>query len=80
MYFFKNFILMIFIIFTLSGCLAELSVVSTAAGAAMTAQEVEEEHNGDFWQYTKDKANSLYNYLEEKLSNEHKDEDHIVTY
>jgi len=47
-----------------SGCFA---TVATAGGAAMTAQEVDEEYNGSFIDYIKDKSQSFYRYLKKKL-------------
>lgn len=53
---------------SLSGCVAELMVMGTAVSVAATAQEVEEDHDGNVWDYVKDKYNSLKSYAERKMN------------
>ncbi|QOG13072.1 hypothetical protein [Arcobacter sp. FWKO B] len=58
-----------FISFSLSGCVAELMLAGTAVSVASTAQEVEEEHNNNFFSYVESKWTSLKSYIERKTSN-----------
>lgn len=53
---------------SLSGCVAELMVMGTAVSVAATAQEVEDDHDGNVWDYVKDKYNSLKSYAERKMN------------
>jgi len=43
-------------------------VMGTAVSVAATAQEVEEDHDGNVWDYVKDKYNSLKSYAERKMN------------
>ncbi|MDY0321946.1 MAG: hypothetical protein RBR23_09450 [Arcobacteraceae bacterium] len=61
-------ILNILVALSLSGCVAELMVMGTAVSVAATAQEVEEDHDGNVWDYVKDKYNSLKSYAERKMN------------
>lgn len=58
----------ILIALCLSGCVAELMVMGTAVSVAATAQELEDDHNGNVWDYVTDKYNSLKSYAERKLN------------
>jgi len=64
MNYFKVFILNLFIIFTLSGC---ITLLATAGSAAMTAQEVDEDYDGSFKDYVEDKSTSFYDYVKRKF-------------
>ena len=44
-------------------------MTGTVAGAALTAQEVEEDYDNDIIDYTIDKSKSLYNYIDKKVNN-----------
>ncbi len=64
MKYFKSFLLLIFINLFFSGCIA---LLATAGGAAMTAQEVDEEYDGSYVDYITDKSTSLYKYVKRKM-------------
>jgi hypothetical protein len=57
----------ILVIIFFSGC-GPLTIVTTAFSVVTTAQEVEEEYEGDFGDYVDDKMETTYEYLEEKTS------------
>jgi hypothetical protein len=44
------------------------SDLGTAVSVAATAQELEDDHNGNVWDYVTDKYNSLKSYAERKLN------------
>ncbi|MCK9337934.1 MAG: hypothetical protein M0P43_08905 [Arcobacteraceae bacterium] len=48
--------------------MAELMLAGTAVSVAATAQEVEEDHKGNIWDYVTDKYNSLKSYVERKVN------------
>lgn len=54
--------------FLLSGCVATAMGVASVASVTLTAQEIEDEHNGSLWSYTKEKAGKLYDYVEKKAN------------
>lgn len=64
----KFFLVNVLLALTLSGCVAELMVMGTAVSVAATAQELEDDHNGNVWDYVKDKYNSLKSYAERKMN------------
>jgi len=64
MRFIKLYIVSIVIILFFSGCIA---TIATVGGAAMTAQEVDEEYDGSYTKYITDKTNSLYKYVKRKI-------------
>lgn len=64
----KLVILNIVLAMSLSGCVAELMVMGTVVSVAATAQELEDDHNGNVWDYVTDKYNSLKSYAERKLN------------
>lgn len=65
----KSLFLVLFVsLFTFSGCVGELMLAGTAVSAASTAQEVEDEHNGDFFEYVGEKYQSLKSYIKRKVN------------
>lgn len=61
-------LLLLTVPFLLSGCVATAMGVASVAGVTLTAQEIEEQHNGSLWSYTKEKAGKLYDYVEKKAN------------
>jgi len=55
----------LFLVFTFSGCIA---TVAATVGAVSTAQEVEEDYDNNFIEYVTDKTESMYYYIEDKLT------------
>ena len=68
MKFIKIILFNITLVITLSGCVAELMLAGTAVSVAATAQEVEEDHKGNIWDYITDKYHSLKSYVERKVN------------
>jgi hypothetical protein len=54
-----------FLVFFLQGC-GPLTIITTAITGIMTAQEIEEEYDGDVNYYFNDKVDSTYEYIEKK--------------
>lgn len=65
----RSFILLLLIMSLFQGC-GPLSIVTTTYSIITTAQEVEEEYEGDFSDYMDDKIENTYDYVEEKVSKE----------
>ncbi len=64
----SHFFIVLLFGFSLQGC-GGLMLVSSALTGVMTAQELEEDYDGDIRYYIEDKANSTYEYIETKTSN-----------
>lgn len=64
----KIILLNLTLVITLSGCVAELMLAGTVVSVAATAQEVEEDHKGNIWDYIVDKYDSLKSYVERKVA------------
>lgn len=62
-----SFCIIFSISFLFQGC-GGLVLVSSALTGVMTAQELEEDYDGDIQYYIEDKANSTYEYIESKTS------------
>lgn len=51
-----------------SGCVSEIMLLGTVVSVVATTQEVEEDHNGNLWDYITDKYDSLKSYVGKKLN------------
>lgn len=59
----RLFLFNIFLLITLSGCVSTIFLAGSAASTAMTAQEVDEEYDGNVVDYVVEKTSSFYDYI-----------------
>ena len=61
------YVILFIISFLFSGCFATLVATQAAVSTVSTSQEVEEVYDGDIIEYTKDKFDTLYEYINKKI-------------